>query len=86
MSAIHAEPFHGAGKTFEWQGEPFEVEDWWDRVYGESWAWSKNNPAALTYAMRIMLTEIPDDDQVVYGKRHGLGHLVHVSELAEGGA
>lgn len=47
MNTIHTMPFEGADKTYDWNGEPFIVEDWWDRLYGESWAWSANNPAAL---------------------------------------
>ena len=87
MSTIHTAPFDGAYKTFSWQGQPFRVEDWWDRIYGESWMWSKDNPAALKYAMRTIATGIPDDNEVVYGKDpHGLGHLVHISELKDGPA
>lgn len=82
MSTIHAAPFDGAGTTFDWNGQPLCVEDWWDRIYGEFWAWSKNNRAAMVYAMRLIGTNIPDNDEVVYGTTsNGLGHLVHVSEL-----
>lgn len=81
--SIHPTPCPMAGKTLQWQNEPFIVEDWWDRVSGGSWAWAKGNPAALIYAMRLIGTDIPDNDEVVYGKRGGLGHLVHVSELTE---
>jgi len=81
MSTVHSAPFEGADETFDWGGQPFIAEDWWDRVYGESWAWSRNNPAALKYAFRLIGTDIPDDDEVVYGNAGGLGHLVHVSEL-----
>lgn len=82
MSAIHAMPFDGAGETFDWGGQPFRVEDWWDRVYGEPWGTSRWNPAALKYAMRLVGSGIPDDDEVVFGKdASGIGHLVHVSEL-----
>lgn len=77
----HSEQFEGAGSTYVWKGEPFEVEDYWDRVYGESWGESKGNPAALNYAVRAAVEELPWDDEVVYGKRGYLGHLVHVSEL-----
>ena len=79
----HVEPFEGAGKTYEWDGEPFVVEDFWDRVYGKSWMMSDGNPAALKYAVRSALKPLPMDDEVVYGKRGYLGHLVHVSELTE---
>lgn len=86
MTAIHTTPCPMAGKTLQWQGEPFRVEDWWDRVSGGSWAWAQGNPAALGYAMRLLGTDIPDDDEVVYGKRGALGYLVHISELTEGEA
>lgn len=80
--AIHATPFPGAGQTYTWLSQTFVAEDWWDRVCGEPWASSAYNPAALTYAMRVMSgTTIPTDDEVVYGKVGPIGHLVHVSEL-----
>lgn len=81
MSIVHTTPFEGADKAYDWNGAEFIAEDWWDRLYGESWAWSAHNPAALTYAMRLIGTDIPDDDEVVYGRSGGLGHLAHVSEL-----
>ena len=59
------------------------IEDWWDLLTGESWMWSKNNFAAMKYAMRGIPGKIPIDDEVVYGKLGGLGHLIHVSELGE---
>jgi len=66
------------------EGDLFRVEDWWSNVAGESWMWCKGNPACLNYAMRSGLSgAIPTDDEVVYGKVGGLGHLVHISELGE---
>lgn len=61
----------------------FEVEDWWDRLVGRSWTVSDGNPAAMVYAMRIggITGKIPWDDEVVYGKIDGMGHLVHVKEI-----
>jgi len=62
--------------------EPFLVEDWWDRVSGGSWMNAESNLTALTYAMRSSSTDLPIDDEVLYGKdSHGFGHLVHVSEV-----
>ncbi len=63
----------------------YRIEDWWDRVYGDSWKRAKGNPGAYHYAMRTATVDysIPTDDEVVYGKIDGLGHLVHVSELGE---
>jgi hypothetical protein len=68
----------------DFAGMDFRVEDWWDRVAGESWMFCDGNPACLVYAMRTGTAahDVPTDDEVVYGKGpNGLGHLVHVSEL-----
>lgn len=59
----------------------FWLEDWWDRLTGSSWKHAVGNPAALKYAMRSGFTGLPTDDEVVYGKIGGLGHLVHASEI-----
>jgi hypothetical protein len=64
----------------------FTVEDWWDRLDQGSWlmAAHKGNFAAKKYAARICDSEtILPDDEVVYGKIDGLGHLIHVSELPD---
>ena len=86
--SIHVEPFDGAGKTYTLKAKVFDsdvisVEDYWDRVYGKSWQVSDYNPAAMAYGMRNGMAGLPLDDEVVYGKIDGLGHLVHVSELGE---
>jgi hypothetical protein len=59
------------------------VEDWWDRVAGKSWMQCNGNPACINYAMRTVMSNmnIPNDNEVVYGKINGLGYLVHISEL-----
>lgn len=57
------------------------VEDWWDRVSGQSWTTSDGNPAALMYALRIPFSEIPVDNEVLYVKINGFGHLIHDSEI-----
>lgn len=62
-------------------GAIFHIEDWWDRVSGGSWQVSIGNPAALQYSLRSVANDLPIDDEVVYGKIEGLGHLVHVSEI-----
>lgn len=64
-------------------GDEFHLEDWWDRVSGDSWMFAQGNPAALIYGVRGGLGGLPIDDEVVYGKVGGLGHLIHVSELAK---
>jgi hypothetical protein len=59
----------------------FRVEDWNDRVFGQSWQVMQGHPASLGYALRAAC-DLPLDNEVVYGKDvSGLGHLVHVSEL-----
>lgn len=66
------------------EGALLRVDDWWDRTAGRSWMACDGNPACLQYAMRTGLSGLPSlDDEVVYGKIDGLGHLVHVSELVE---
>jgi len=64
-------------------GSKILIEDWWDRVTGQSWMFTQGNPACLIYAMRTGFSkkEIPTDDEVLYGKINGLGHLIHISEL-----
>lgn len=64
-------------------GKDFIVEDWVQNVFGCS-VWEANgNPAAMEYAMRTGTNgnNTPMDNEVVYGKVAGLGHIVHNSEL-----
>lgn len=62
-------------------GAKYVIEDWWDRVSGRSWGEMNGNPACIHYAMRAAANLIPPDDEVLYGKIEGFGHLVHVSEI-----
>lgn len=62
-------------------GMSFHVDDYWDRLGGGSWMDARGNPACLKYAMRSGFAGLPLDDEVIYGKVNGLGHLVHVSEI-----
>lgn len=62
-------------------GRDFIVEDWWENVYGKSWMFSDGNPAALMYAFRAGVTHLPTDNEVLYGKVGGYGHLFHITEL-----
>jgi hypothetical protein len=64
-------------------GAEYRIEDWWDTLTGGSWQMAQGNIAAIQYALRVAGTGVPLDDEVVYGKIGGLGHLVHVSELSE---
>lgn len=62
-------------------GQEYRIEDWWINVAGISWMVAEGNPAALKYAIRSACAGLPTDDEVLYGKVGGLGHLVHVSEI-----
>ncbi|MCQ9178713.1 hypothetical protein KMT30_06645 [Streptomyces sp. IBSBF 2953] len=64
----------------------FRLEDWNDRVFGQSWTHMQGNPVSLAYAMRSGLTGLPLDNEVVYGKVGPFAHLVHVSEIQGGAA
>lgn len=56
-------------------------------VFGGSWAFQNGNPACMLYGMRSAEDDLPSDiidkQATWYGKVHGLGELVHKSELAE---
>lgn len=83
---IHAAAHPLAGKVVEiksgsYIGMSYRIEDWWDRIAGKSWGVCEGNPACIDYALRTTLTDIPLDDEVVYGKIDGLGKLIHVSQL-----
>ncbi|MGW1039360.1 hypothetical protein [Streptomyces sp. NPDC002547] len=61
------------------------VEDWCDRVFGRSWMGMDGSPSALVYAIRSTVAGLPLDNEVVYGKVGQRGHLIHVSEIQNGG-
>lgn len=81
----HAHPHAGHTVTIRPRGcaetHEFELEDWWDRVHGTPWGQCDGNPAAIQYAIRAGNKKIPPDNEVVYGKIKGAGHLVHESEI-----
>lgn len=94
MSA-HSTPHPLAGQTVTVRADlhgdgpgahAFRVEDWNDRVFGQSWTDLEGHPASLVYAMRSALGGLPLDNEVVYGKVGPFGHLVHVSEIEGGDA
>ena len=62
-------------------GQEFVVEDYWENIAGRSWMFCDGNPACMKYAMRSAFAGLPIDNNVVYGKVGGFGHIVHVSEL-----
>lgn len=73
---------HGDGAT---QHE-FVLDDWNDRVFGQTWMFMEGHPASLDYAVRSAVAGLPTDNEVVYGKVGSFGHLVHVSEIQGGAA
>ena len=94
----HTEPHPRAGETVRLRedfkggvadpqpGTEFIIEDWWDseRIGGRSWMDTTGNPTCIKYAVRIGVFGLPTDNEVLYGKDpHGLGHLVHVSEIED---
>lgn len=90
---MHQEPFKYKGKQVPLRKDfchnqypdmdHIIVEDWWDRLAGQSWLNMQQNPAVIIYAIRARQSKysIPIDDDVLYGKYKGMGVLVHVSEL-----
>lgn len=66
-------------------GEPviIKIEGTDQEVFGRSWAGMSSNFAALGYGMRAAAERLPWTGNVYYGKVHGLGELVHESELGE---
>ena len=91
MTTAHNAPHPHAGETVQvrtelhtgmYSGEAV-LEDWWDRVAGMSWRESVGNPAALQYALKAGMQNLPLDDEVVYVKINSRGHLLHASELVD---
>ena len=86
---IHADPSPLAGQTVrirEGVTDPTQglvVGGAEYRLGVGSWMTAQGNPAALHYALRTGLngSDVPTDDEVLYGKIGTLGHLVHVSEV-----
>ncbi|QSR16034.1 hypothetical protein CA833_02285 [Novosphingobium sp. KA1] len=68
-----------ASGTYE--GQVFEIEDWWDRVAGESWIDCDENPVCVEYAMRAGADFDPLDDEVVLGHLGDLEAIMHARHL-----
>lgn len=88
---IHAQRHWAAGRTViiakgGYAPHPFHVTDWWDRDHG-SWKTgltpSTPNAKCLSYAARRLRDDLPDDDEVVYGRLGIHTQLLHASELPE---
>jgi hypothetical protein len=66
-------------------GAEFTVFDWADRYLRAPWGEVAGNPAAMHYGLRLVRTAscgASVDDEVLYGHIDGIGHLVHVTEIA----
>lgn len=63
------------------KGQKIKIEDYWEKVAGISWMLANGNPAAMEYAIRGAIDDLPIDNKVFYGKIGGLGMLVHESEI-----
>lgn len=64
-------------------GYDFEVQDWFDRTAGVGWrkALDAGDPRAIGYNVRRGLGDLPDNDDVLFGRVDGVGRLVHLSEI-----
>ena len=62
-------------------GSIIKIDDWWDRMSGGSWMEWNEYAVCTIYAMRVVLNDIPSDNNVLYGKIGDSGYLVHISEL-----
>lgn len=86
--SIHIGPSDFAGQTFSIDipgigtGD-YIVEDFWGRIHPVSWMFADGNPAALKYALRAGMAGLPVDNEVVYGKFNGFGHIVHTTKLTK---
>lgn len=64
-------------------GVAFHVHDWYDRVHDVPHA-SSDYQIAIDYAARRQGTDIPDDDNVVYGWfEDGTEALIHMIEFED---
>lgn len=81
---VHKSSHPLAGKTVTLKnGAKYRVEDWADRVLGESVWRADGNPAALKYAIRRAKENLPIDENTLYGKCGPFGEIIHCSEIAE---
>jgi hypothetical protein len=76
------------GKTYriksgQYKDSEYRVEGLWHELTGKSWMFSDGNPACLKYALRGVNDDLPNDDNVYYGKIGLFGELIHISEIGE---
>jgi hypothetical protein len=68
------------------KGSPVTVEGLWKDLVHKSWrdSYTQGNPAAIVYMVRVIVHQLPRDDDVYYvHDQSGIGHLVHATELKE---
>ena len=70
-------------RVFRGELASFTVGDWWDRIQNTSWK-NSTDVLAVNYTWRRKLFNLPDDDNVLYGRlSDGLEKLIHVSEIED---
>lgn len=79
----HPHPHELAGQTVLWGAYAFKVQDWWDRVSGQSWNDVPRKGPELTYALQMRRAGVPADDEVVVGTIGGDTVLLHNTQLGE---
>lgn len=85
----HDKPHNLAGKEVMLKGSNqywatgsvYRVEDWADRVFGKYVRDLSGHPASIQYMARMAHGNLPNDDEVLYGKIGWLGFVVHVTEI-----
>jgi len=63
------------------KNQKIKIEGLWTKIGGRSWQNINGNPACLQYSIRVAKENLPQDDNVYYGKIGPYGYLVHESEL-----
>jgi len=76
LNCKHGDPYHLNGRLYT-------IEDWWENLGMGYWMDCNGNFACMKYGLRAGVSDLPIDNEVVYGKVNGLGYLIHVSELGE---
>jgi len=89
MAFIHPTPHPLARQIIELvDGRSFQVDDWWDRVMQTSTSWYlsdvRRNFALAAFALEQAKTNLPMDDDIVYGKIGDFGVIIHVRQFARG--
>ena len=62
-------------------GSILTIDDYWDRISGASWMDNLNNKYVKIYAQRVKDSELPEDNEVLYGEIGLIGYLIHITEI-----